>query len=83
MGKAVVVSRTRGQRDLVRDGHNGIHVRPGDPRALRAALDHLLAHPEEAERMGRAGRALVERELTLDAWVARVAAVTLADAAAT
>jgi glycosyltransferase involved in cell wall biosynthesis len=75
MGKAVVVSRTRGQVDVIRDGVHGIYVPPGDPRALRAALEHLQHHPEEAARMGRAGRSLVEARHTLDAWVAQVADV--------
>jgi glycosyltransferase involved in cell wall biosynthesis len=82
MGKAVVVSRARGQVDLVRHGEHGIYVRPADPRDLRAALESLLARPADAERMGRAGRALVENELTLDRWVAQVAAVALADSEA-
>lgn len=73
MGKAVVVTRTRGQVDVIRHGEQGIYVPPGDPRALRAALRYLLSHPAEAERMGRAGRALVEARHRLDTWVALVA----------
>jgi glycosyltransferase involved in cell wall biosynthesis len=73
MGKAVVVTRTRGQVDIIRDGEQGIYVPPGDPRALRAAIRHLLSHPAEAERMGRAGRALVEAHHRLDTWVELVA----------
>ncbi|HEX8862463.1 MAG TPA: glycosyltransferase family 4 protein [Actinomycetes bacterium] len=73
MGKAVVVTRTRGQVDVIRDGEQGIYVPPGDPRALRAALEYLLSHPAEAERMGRVGRALIEARHRLDTWVALVA----------
>jgi glycosyltransferase involved in cell wall biosynthesis len=73
MGKAVVVTRTRGQVDVIRDGEQGIYVPPGDPRALRAALEYLISHLAEAERMGRAGRALVEARHGLDTWVALVA----------
>jgi glycosyltransferase involved in cell wall biosynthesis len=75
MGKAVVVTRTRGQVDVIRHGEQGIYVPPGDPRALRAALLHLLSHPAEAERMGRAGRALIEARHRLDTWVALVASL--------
>ncbi len=78
MGRAVIVTRTRGQIDLIRDGVEGIYVPPADPSALRAAIEHLIAHPEEAERMGRAGRALVERNHTLDGYVARVAGIVRA-----
>jgi len=79
MGKAVIVSRSRGQIDLIRDGEQGIYVRPGDPSALRAAIEYLSANPNEAERMGRAGRALVEKRLTLDQYVAQLAEIVLAD----
>lgn len=72
MGKAVVCSKVDGQRDLVEDGVNGLLVPPGDPRALRRAIEHLWAHPEDCERMGRAGRRKVEREHTLEAFVAGV-----------
>ncbi len=72
MGKAVVVTRARGQRDLVREGETGLYVPPGDPKALRHAIEYLLNDPEAAERMGRAGRAMAESHLTLDGWVGRV-----------
>lgn len=75
MGKAVIVTRTRGQIDLLRDGEQGIYVPPGDPAALRGAIEFLVSHPEEAERMGRAGRALVEERHTLDAYTERLAAI--------
>ncbi len=75
MGKAVIVTRTRGQVDYVRDGEQGLTVPPGDPAALRAAIAYLVAHPEEAERMGRAGRALIEERFGLDAAIARLAAL--------
>jgi glycosyltransferase involved in cell wall biosynthesis len=78
MGKAVVVTRSRGQVDLVREGETGLYVPPGDPRALREAMQRLLTHPEEAARMGRAGRAFAEKHLSLDRWVSRVAELTVA-----
>jgi len=77
MGKAVIVTRTRGQRDLIRDREHGLQIPPNDPKALRMAIEHLTDHPEEAERMGRAGRALVEERHTLEKFVARIAALTL------
>jgi glycosyltransferase involved in cell wall biosynthesis len=75
MGKAVILTRTRAQVDVIKDGEQGIYVRPGDPRALRAAVEYLLAHPEEAERMGRAGRKLIEEGHTLDRYAERVAQI--------
>jgi glycosyltransferase involved in cell wall biosynthesis len=78
MGKAVVVTRTRGQVDLVKEGETGLYVPAGDPTALRNTIKHLLARPDEAARMGRAGRAVAESRLTLDGWVSRVVELTLA-----
>ena len=75
MRKAVIVTQTRGQRDFVRDGENGLYVPPGDPSALRAAIVHLARHPEEAERMGRAGHRFIHEGHTLDHYVRRLAAV--------
>ncbi len=69
MGKAVICSRVAGQRDLIRDGVNGIVVPPRDPRALRQAIEHLWDHPEVCERMGREGRKSIEAAHTLDRFV--------------
>ncbi len=75
MGKAVIVSRSRGQVDVIEDGKQGIYVPPYEAGALRSAIQHLLAHPEEAARMGREGRALVERRHALDLHLERIAAL--------
>jgi len=69
MERAVVVTRTRGQRDIVADGVSGRYVPPDDPRALRDAIEGLAADPGSASAMGRAGRRLVERHHTLDRYV--------------
>lgn len=73
MGRAVVVTKTTGQVDILRDGEHGLTVPPGDPRAMRQAIQYLLDNPEVASAMGRAGRAEVERRHTLDAYIARLA----------
>jgi glycosyltransferase involved in cell wall biosynthesis len=57
MGRPVIITRTEGQVDVVRDGENGLYVPAGDPDALRTAIRRLLADPDYAERLGRAGRA--------------------------
>ena len=75
MGKAVVVTRNKGQVDVVRDGVDGLYVPPRDPRALRAAIVHLLENPAEAERLGAAARAAVLERHRLDDYVVRVAAI--------
>jgi glycosyltransferase involved in cell wall biosynthesis len=72
MGKCVIASKTHGQTDTIVDGQTGVYVPPGDPRALRAAIERLLAHPEEAARMGRAARQYVETTAGLDLFVRRL-----------
>ena len=42
MGKAVIVTRTKGQVDVIHDGVEGLYVPPADPAALREAIVHLL-----------------------------------------
>jgi glycosyltransferase involved in cell wall biosynthesis len=102
MARAVVVTATVGQRDVVRgrmvtadgigrdlyggpagfgiaecaaEGETGLYVPPGDPNALRRAITHLLEDPDAAARMGRAGRRLIEAEMSLDHFVQRLAAL--------
>lgn len=82
MGKAVIATRTAGLSGLFENGQQGIYVPPGDATALREAMEHLLGRPEEAQRMGRAGRALVEREHGLDDRMAALARIVLAGGAA-
>jgi glycosyltransferase involved in cell wall biosynthesis len=72
MGKAVICSRTAGQTDVVVDGVTGLYVPPGDPVALRAAIQRLLDHPDVAERMGTAGRQRVLDEMSLDRYTERL-----------
>ena len=72
MAKPVICTRTPGQTDVVRDRENGVYVPPGDAAALRLAIQDLLDHPETASRMGQAGRSLIEREMNLHAYCARL-----------
>lgn len=72
MEKAVICSGTPGQTDVVIDGQTGLYVPAEDPAALQAAIEYLLAHPAEAERMGKAGRRLVEAEMSLDCYTERL-----------
>jgi glycosyltransferase involved in cell wall biosynthesis len=72
MGKCVIASKTHGQTDTIRDGETGVYVPPGDPRALRAAIERLLAQPEEARRMGQAARRYIEENAGLDLFVKRM-----------
>ena len=73
-GRAAVTTDRPGCRDIVRDGHNGLLVPPGDAAALAAAIARLVASPALRARMGARGRALVERQFAKE----HVVAATLA-----
>jgi len=72
MGKCVVASKTEGQTDTIVDGVTGVYVPPGDSRALRSAIEGLLANPERIREIGRAARNFIEREAGLDLFVERI-----------
>jgi glycosyltransferase involved in cell wall biosynthesis len=55
-GLPVIATDIRGCREAVVHGTTGLIVPPKDGEALARAVDRLLANPEEAKRMGRAGR---------------------------
>jgi glycosyltransferase involved in cell wall biosynthesis len=75
MGKAVIVTQTSGQRDVIRHDVDGVYVPPGDPQVLRGAIVRLLEHPEEAERLGANARQTIESTMSLDRWADRIAHV--------
>lgn len=75
MGRAVVVTRSRGIIDYVIDGETGILVDQGDVAGMREAIQYLLAHPEESRRMGANARRRIETELNLDRYVENIAHV--------
>jgi glycosyltransferase involved in cell wall biosynthesis len=57
---------TREAGDVVRDGVEGIIVRPGDVDAIATAIEHFYRHPEIVERMGAAARQRVVENFTWD-----------------
>jgi glycosyltransferase involved in cell wall biosynthesis len=52
MGRPIVASRIGGLSDIVVDGETGFLVTPGDPEALREAMQCLLEDPTRREQMG-------------------------------
>lgn len=65
--RAVVATTAGGLPDKVRQRVNGWLVPPGDPSALAAALSGALGDRARLATMGKAGRAIVEREFSWDA----------------
>ncbi len=72
MGKCVIATKTFGQTDTIVDGVTGVYVPPGDPVALRNAIERMLANPDEARRIGEAARRFMESEAGLDVFVERI-----------
>jgi glycosyltransferase involved in cell wall biosynthesis len=64
--KPVVATAVGGNPELVREGVTGFVVPPGAPAALAARLADALADEAAARRMGDAGRAVVEREFSVE-----------------
>ncbi len=57
-GVPVVGTRVDGAAEVVREGLTGFLTEPGYVLALAERVLHVLAHPEEAKRMGLNGQAL-------------------------
>ncbi len=66
-GRPVVAARVGGLADAVDDGSTGLLVPPGDPAALRAAVERLLGDAELRRRLGAAAREKARREWSPDA----------------
>ncbi len=66
MAKPVVATACSGSSELVLDGETGFLVPPGDPAALADRITYLLDHPDEARRMGQAGKKHIEEHFSLE-----------------
>lgn len=65
LGKPVIGSAIGGIPELVQEGVTGVTFPSGDAAALAERMDRIADMPgSEVERMGRAGRAWVERDFT-------------------
>jgi glycosyltransferase involved in cell wall biosynthesis len=60
--RPIVATDVPGCREVVRPGETGILVRPHDVGGLADAIATLAADPSRRAGMGRAGRALIERD---------------------
>jgi glycosyltransferase involved in cell wall biosynthesis len=70
--RPVVAFQQGGPAEMIVDGETGMLVRPGDVSALAQAVSALLADPDRAARLGRAGRTRALSTYTSAAMVARV-----------
>jgi len=58
-GLPVIASNFPLWKEIVERNECGLTVNPLDPREIAKAIEYLLAHPEEAQRMGENGRRAV------------------------
>jgi glycosyltransferase involved in cell wall biosynthesis len=60
-GKAIVAADSGGVPEIVKDGYNGILVKPKDAQSLSAAMIKLLDNKELRDRLARNGREFVKQ----------------------
>jgi glycosyltransferase involved in cell wall biosynthesis len=65
-GRSVVATPVGGTPSLVEDGRTGLLVPKGDARALREAIERLLADADLRKRLGEAARARVREVASWD-----------------
>jgi glycosyltransferase involved in cell wall biosynthesis len=64
--RPIIATDIPGCREVVRSGESGVLVPPDDVRSLAAAIAELAGDAARRAAMGRAGRALIEREFADD-----------------
>lgn len=62
LGVPVVSTTVSGIPELIRSGHNGLLVTPGDVDGLAQALGRLLGNPSETQSFAREARRTIETE---------------------
>jgi len=81
-GKPVVITRTRGQSDIVREGETGLYVQAGDVGSMAEAVSQLLSDPALAQSLGENGLQVVEQGLNLDTYLTSMVEIVRKVAAA-
>lgn len=70
-GKPVIASEIGGTVEAIRDGENGILIRPGDTPAMARQIAALIHDRNRAERLGRAAEATVRRDFDIERMIER------------
>ncbi|MGA7400568.1 MAG: glycosyltransferase family 4 protein [Candidatus Sulfotelmatobacter sp.] len=65
--RTVIASDLGSRRELVREGETGLLYETGNVAQLSSAIESLSSRPELADKMGHAGRELVQQHYTPDA----------------
>ena len=65
-GKPVIGTGVNGIPEVIKDGINGLIVKPMDSWKMAEAMLRLLKNKNERESFGKAGRSLAEKEFSLE-----------------
>ncbi len=71
-GKPCVALAGTAPAEIVVHGETGLHASDAEPATLASALARLLANPDEAARLGEAGRRRYQERFTAAAFAARL-----------
>ena len=65
-GLPVISTRLGGIPEMVEQDVNGILVNEHDPEAVCAAMEYLIANPEQARGFGERGRAMAREKFSIE-----------------
>jgi glycosyltransferase involved in cell wall biosynthesis len=71
LGLPVVATAVGSIAEMVRDGVSGVLVPPDDPAQLTRAIEMLSRNPNERDRLGAAGREVVEHQASPESFARR------------
>lgn len=75
MRKPVVAARIRGTKELIVERETGMMYKKGDVRELSACLAELISSASMIDEMGKAGRARVLRNFSIERYVEEVSGI--------
>ncbi len=65
MGTPVIASAVGGAPEVIRSGHNGLLIPPGEESDLVTGVREAILDPRKYKQMGRQGKETVDRKFTL------------------
>ena len=71
-GKAIVASRAGQIAEVIRHGHNGLFVEPGDVADLSQTMLKMLKDPAERARLGQNARCQAVKQHSWDQYIGRL-----------
>ena len=63
-GKPVIACKDQGISDIIKDGENGLLIKPKNVEMLVEAIDFLISNPKKAQKIGDRGRKMVLNNYT-------------------